>query len=105
MSFAERVERQQEVVFRTFGEDAHWDGAADAVRVRLTAQDDVVGFGDGGQAVVFVTVIKVRKSEVAAPKKGERCVTIKGRRFTVSGTPIIDRKGVWSCPVAEDAAP
>lgn len=105
MSFAGRVERQQEVVFRTFGEDAHWNGGAEYVRVRLTARDDVVGFGDSGQAIVFVTVIRVRKSEVAEPKKEDRCVTAKGRVFTVSGVPIIDRKGVWSCPVTEEAAP
>lgn len=105
MSFAERVERQQEVVFRTFGEDARWNDGADSVRVRLTARDDVVGFGDGGQAIVFVTVIRVRKSEVAEPKKEDRCVTIKGRGFTISGVPIIDRKGVWTCPVTEDPTP
>lgn len=105
MTFAERVTRLEEAVFRTFGENATWTGAADPVRVVRKEADEEVPFTRGG-GIVTGHRIKVRKSEVASPSIGDEVQILDGDgnpvadgAFTVSGEPRLDRKGVWTCIV------
>lgn len=100
-SFAGRVARMQDVVFRTLGEDARWSGVAGPVRVRFRTMDDLEGFG-GGRIIVESTMIQVRRSEVETPRVGDT-VTLDatGVIYRVTADPTLDRKGRWTCVVAE----
>lgn len=99
MSFAERVARMQEAVFRTLGEDATWSGVEPDVRVRFREQDGVEGFG-GSQILIAETYIMVRRSQVPSPAVGD-VVTLRASElsYRVTADPTIDRKGRWTCVV------
>jgi hypothetical protein len=63
--------------YETFGEPATWtpSGGGDAVlvTVRRRDADDVAAFGDS-RAVVASLVLKVRRSDLAAPSQGDTVV-------------------------------
>ena len=100
-SFAGRVARMQDTVFRALGEDAYWNEAETPVRVRVTDKDDVAPFG-GGQVIMSVQVLKVRRSDVEAPAIGDQARLADGRAtYRVFADPTRDRKGSWVCPVEE----
>lgn len=106
MSFAESVARQQNAVFRALGEDAAWTGVADPVRVILREADEELRLGEGS-VMVTGRVLRVRKSEVAAPAQGQSVqvldaagAPVSGALFTIGGAPRLDRKGVWHCPTS-----
>lgn len=105
MTFAESVARLQEAVFRTLGEDAEWEGVAGTVRVRRHEADEELRL-DRGSLVEAGAVIKVRKSEVAAPAQGQSVQIldeagdpVSGALYSVAGEPMLDRKDVWTCRV------
>lgn len=107
MNFAERVARQQESVFRTFGEDATWEGVTDPVRVIRKEADEEMRL-DRGELVITGRLIRVRQSEVAEPAQGQLVQIldddgnpVSSAAYSVSGEPQLDRKGVWHCPVLE----
>jgi hypothetical protein len=100
MSFAEQVTRQQDVVFRTFGEDAIWPGIAGIVRVRHRRQDDDSRF-QTTDTITTTNFVRVRRSEVASPALGQVVELLAGPKLKVIGEPTIDRKDVWTCPVRE----
>ena len=106
--FAERVARQQEAVFRTFGEDAEWQGVG-VVRVRRREADEELRL-DRGSLIETGRVIRVRRSEVAAPVAGqtvqlldENGAPVAGELFVIAGEPKLDRKRVWHCSVSLSA--
>jgi hypothetical protein len=62
---------------------------------------------DFGELIARGRTIKVRKSEVPTPAEGqavqlldENGDPVSGASFVVSGEPKLDRRGVWTCPVA-----
>lgn len=108
MSFAESVARQQDAVFRTLGEDADWEGVG-TVRVRRREADEELRF-DRGAIVETGRTIRVRKSEVPSPTQGQVVQILDAAgdpvadaTFVVTGEPMLDRKGVWTCPVQVSA--
>lgn len=103
MSFVERVDRQQAVVFRTFGEDATWSGVSDPVRIRRADRDEEDGWGES-RVVVRTRFVRVRQSEVAQPAAEDIVTrTLGGPLLKIIGTPRLDRKRVWTCEVKEVA--
>lgn len=107
MSFLEAQARLQAAVFLRLGNDATWTGAADPVRVRWREADEDLRL-DRGTLVVTGRLIKVRRSEIANPAAGDEVQIldddgnpISGAAFVVTGEPMLDRKGVWTCQVLE----
>jgi len=105
MPFAERVARQQEAVFRTFGEDAEWEGVSGTVRVRRREADEEMRF-ERGEIVAMGRQIRVRQSDVAEPAEGQTVQILDddgnplaGELYEVAGEPQLDRKAVWRCPI------
>lgn len=109
MSFPEAQGRLQQAVFDRLGEDAAWSGIAGTVRVRWREADEELHL-DRGAIVETGRRIKVRRSDVSSPTKGQQVqildqdgAPIAGQLFVVVGKPTLDRKGVWTCKV--DPAP
>lgn len=103
MSFVGAVDRQQDAVFRTLGEDAAWTGAADPVRIRCAERDDLDGWGEG-QRIVRTRFVRVRQSEVADPAVDDTATRARdGVILKVIAKPTLDRKRVWLCQVIEVA--
>jgi len=105
MSFLEAQARLQAAVFERLGEDAIWSGIADPVRVRRREDDEELRL-DRGSIVATGRLIKVRQIEVATPTAGDTVQVldedgspISGALYTVTGEPMLDRKGVWTCQV------
>jgi hypothetical protein len=98
--------RQQAAIFRVLGEDATWSGAPGTVRVNRREADESVRT-DYSELVGPGRTIKVRKSEVPAPSIGNEVQILDADGnpvaddglFEVSGEPMLDRRGVWTCPV------
>ena len=104
MSWARLQARQQAAVFAALGHDAQWEGVGGTVRVLLRDEDALLG-----QTVVDAVQIRVRRSEVEAPRSGQ-LVTVAGangdeRRFELIGTPLLDRKATWRCEAAPASDP
>lgn len=105
MSFAKAAARLQEAVFGRLGEDAAWEGVAGTVRVRRIEADDQVDF-ERGAVVATGRSIRVRRFEVPSPREGqivqvldEAGAAVPEGRLAVSGEPVLDRKGIWTCAV------
>lgn len=102
--------RQQTAIFDVLGDDAQWEGVADPVRVKLNVADESIR-GDYSDLVATGRTIKVRKSEVAAPAVGDQVQMldssgdpVSDSLFEVAGEPMLDRRGVWTCPVKPASA-
>lgn len=92
MSLSALMDKQQEAVFRSLGLEASWEGITDPVRVILRDDDAILGV-----TVNDRTFIRVRQSEVANPQRGHRVDLTDGRSFSLTGTPLLDRKKNWRC--------
>lgn len=97
--------RQQDAIFGVLGESAQWEGVADPVRVRFSEADEGVR-ADFSDLVGTGRTIKVRKSEVEAPAEGQVVQILDdegapadGRLYRIDGEPMLNRRGVWTCPV------
>jgi hypothetical protein len=107
MSFrTQAVVRQQAAIFDRLGDDATWQGITGTVRVRLRESDEDLRL-DYGELIARGHLIKVRKSEVAAPAVGQAVQLldddggdVPDGAFVVSGEPKLDRRDVWSMPVS-----
>lgn len=105
MSFAQHRARLTEGVFATLGVDARWTGVDVPVRVRLAEEDKVDDYGRV-DLIQRVRVLRVRKIEVAAPKRGDEAHLLgedgeaTGDVFRVAGEGSLNRNGVWVVPVA-----
>ena len=96
MGWPELQARQQAAVFAALGEDAHWNGDAEPVRVVLRDQDSLIGM-----TVVDAISLHVRQVDVDQPEEGDTIeLAADGRRFGVIGTPLLDRKRNWRCEAA-----
>lgn len=107
MSFAEAQARLQASVFQRLGDDATWQGTSGTVRVRWREGDEELRL-DRGTIVTMGRLIKVRKSEVSAPLAGQAVQIldtngdpIAEASFVITGEPMLDRKGVWTCQALE----
>lgn len=99
------LDRQQDAIFRVHGKDAAWDGVSATVRVKLNEADETIR-GDYSELVGTGRTVKVRKSEVTAPAVGDQVQIlddsgdpVADSLFEVAGEPMLDRRGVWTCPV------
>jgi hypothetical protein len=99
------LERQQDAIFRVHGTDAAWAGIASTVRVKLNEADETIR-SDYSELIGTGRTIKVRKSEVPAPVAGDQVQLLDDNGdpvadalFDVAGEPMLDRRGVWTCPV------
>lgn len=105
MSFPELRALLVDGVFAELGEDARWSGVADPVRVRRKSADEDETIGRLG-IIAATEVLRVRKSQVAAPAKGDVIDILDtagvetGERLRVSGEPRIRRNLVWEMPFA-----
>lgn len=76
------AERAIDAAFRTWGVDASYTpagGASRVIRVLLSRPDEIVDVGGFAQ-VGAATMVEIRKSEVAAPKKGDG-LTVDGKAY------------------------
>jgi hypothetical protein len=96
--------RQQAAIFDVLGEDADWENEG-IVRVKRREADESIRT-DYSELVGPGLTIKVRKSDVAAPAVGQSVQIldaigdpVSGALFEVAGEPMLDRRGVWTCPV------
>jgi hypothetical protein len=104
MSFPRALERQQQAVFDRLGEDADWDGIG-TVRVRRREADetirgdfsDLVGTGRTHQGAQVRSRAPGGRRPGANPGRSRRPVA--DALFEVDGEPMLDRRGVWTCPV------
>jgi hypothetical protein len=106
VSFAGPQGRLQESVFARLGEDAAWEGLALPVKVIRREEDVEVGLGEAGE-IVTARTWKVRRSEVAAPERGQAVQLLDAQGlpdplglFRVISDPKLDRKGRWNFDVA-----
>lgn len=87
-----------EAVFAEFGRAATYTpqaGAPVAVTVVLDQPVETAGVG-ALRGRVPATRIRLRKSEVAAPKRGDS-VTIAAQTYKVESAPVLDAEGlVWT---------
>lgn len=97
--------RQQAAIFDVLGEPAQWEGVADVVRVKRREADETIRT-DFSELIGTGHVLKVRKSEVAAPAVAQQVqildvdgLPVAGGLFEVVGEPMLDRRDVWTCPV------
>lgn len=97
-TFSGALARQQDVLFRRFGEDGIWPGITAPVRIRCKEWDDEDGFSES-RAVVRVRFLKVRKSQVAQPVDGQLITREDGSLLKIVGEPRLNRQGVWICEV------
>lgn len=106
----DQLARQQVAIFRALGENAAWNGAAGQVRVIRREADDQLHL-DRGSLVEMGGTLRVRKSEVSAPAKGDSVQVFDDNGnpladglYRVSAEPMLDaRKGVWTCQVQPTA--
>lgn len=105
MSFTQAIVRQQTAIFDRLGDDADWQDVG-VVRVRFRESDEDLRL-TYGELVETGRTIKVRQSEVAAPAEGqvvqlldETGDPVTGGAFVVTGEPKLNRRGVWTMPVA-----
>ncbi|MBQ1542334.1 MAG: hypothetical protein IIZ63_10060 [Caulobacteraceae bacterium] len=101
MIYADARGRQLAALYRVYGVAATWRdtsaGVSNDVRVRRLAPDEVVDFGKG-RAVLPTMTIKVRASEVPAPRKDDT-VLIDGIAHVIVGKPTANvHRDEWSCP-------
>lgn len=97
--------RQQDAIFRVLGEDAQWEDVVGAVRVKRREADETTRT-DYSELVDFGRSLEVRKSEVATPAIGQQVQVLDANGdpvadalFEVAGEPMLNRRGVWTCPV------
>lgn len=83
---------------------ADWDGVG-VVRVLRREYDETVRT-DFSQLIGTGVTIKVRRSEVPAPMIGDVLQILDddgnplpASAFEVAAEPMLDRRGVWACPV------
>lgn len=102
--------RLQAAVFGRLGENATWSGITGTVRVCRREHDEELRM-ERGTLIERGGMVRVRKSEVAAPAEGDQVQVldddgnpIADAAFTVTGEPQLDRRGVWTCPVGPIAA-
>ncbi|ADK99391.1 head-tail joining protein [Brevundimonas subvibrioides] len=101
MSFPEARARQQAAVFARLGEPGHWNSATDPVQVRLVEADDMASLGEL-QLIVPTMAIRVRKADRPDVQVDDTCwIVAIDRTFRVTSDPMLDRNGVWVCPVVE----
>lgn len=85
------------MLYATFGEPATWTpadgGAAFAVTIRRTPEDDAAGFGSS-EMLVRREFMRVRQAEVAAPAEGDQVAILDadtgqptGEAFRICGEP------------------
>lgn len=105
MSFPQALERQQTAIFERLGVFAQWQGIDDPVLVRRREADEQLRF-DRSTVIEEGATIKVRQVEVAQPAIGDQVQildddgnAVTGALFAVTGEPMLDRRGVWTCPV------
>jgi hypothetical protein len=99
------LNRQQAAIFDVLGEDAEWQGVSGPVRVIRREADENIRT-DYSDLLDTGRVIKVRKSEVSAPAEGQQVQILDANGdpvadalFQVDREPMLDRRGVWTCPV------
>lgn len=103
MGFAGHRATLIDSVFDELGDPASWDGGA-TVTIRRAEYDDDMD-ADRLNVIVRVAYLRVRKSEVALPVKGQIVTMLDaagaptGESFRVSGDPQLRRNAVWSMPV------
>lgn len=100
---ADRRARLLDAVYRAYGEASVWTPAGGGVSstpvVRRQAGDQVVSWGDS-QAVMGTLILRVRRSEMAAPGEGD-LVAIAPDTFKVIAEPRLEPIGLeWLCEAA-----
>lgn len=107
-SLAERRSRLHAATYATFGEEAAWTPVAGGgplpVSVRRREGDEEGRFGRS-EAVLPTTFIAVRRSEIAAPAKGD-LVAIGADTFKIIAAPQLAARGTqWRCEAVQVPAP
>lgn len=77
-------------------------GAGVSVRIVLKQPDQTINFGVS-HVVVPTSVVDVRKSDVAQPKRGDTVVVIAtGATYEITAPPMLDTLHlVWTCDAVE----
>lgn len=93
----ERRARLLDALYRTFGEAATWSplggGSGISLTVRRKSGEGLVAFGDS-QAILGAGEMRVRKSEIAAPAKGDRVALVEGgEEFKIGDHPYLTPTG------------
>lgn len=97
MSFVYARGKAVDRIFERMGEAATWSGISGTVMIRWGEEDEVVGADDPG-LVMATHRVRVRRSEVSEPAPGDVvCPLESGGTYIVTGSPRIDRKGIWLC--------
>jgi hypothetical protein len=103
MGFVEDRAEMVDAIFDELGEPATWNGSG-PVLIRRGARDDDLD-ADRLSVIVRVAWLRVRKSEVPLPAKGDMIVMVDadlnptGESFRISGDAQLSRNIVWMMPV------
>ncbi|KQZ31722.1 hypothetical protein [Caulobacter sp. Root1472] len=97
---ADRRARLLAAVYASYGEDAAWtpgDGS-DPVRIKREEAEQDLQLGRS-RVQVDTIVLRVRRSEVSAPSKGDQVVTVEtAEAFSLIAKPKLERFGLeWIC--------
>lgn len=100
MSFRSELSGLDEATFDAFGEGAQWSGLPDPVRVRISEPDEDQAVGRSRFVVKAVT-LRVRVSDVPAPKKGDT-VIVGAVTYSIVADPKANRRRTqWICEASE----
>jgi hypothetical protein len=100
---ADRRARLLAAVYVSYGEDASWtpgDGP-EPVRIKREEAEDDLSLGQS-RVRVDTVVLRVRRTQVSAPAKGDQVVTVDtAESFEVIAKPRLERFGLeWICEAA-----
>lgn len=99
MSFKQHLQTLGQAIDDHLGEPATWSGVTGVVQVHDERADDTARFG-ATEVVLDSRVIRVRQALVPAPTHGDEIFLIDGQELlTVSGDPMLDADGFWTCTV------
>lgn len=110
-NFSDNLPALDDAVFDHLGDPASWAGLEGTVQIILAEPDEVAQFGQSSSVIVPTRILQVRRSEVAAPIKGdivcpgrmEAAVFVPGARsLKIIARPQLDEVGtVWRCEAAD----
>ena len=99
MDFSDHLASLVRAVDDHLGESALWGDRTNPVRVHPREQDESASYGRS-DLLMRTRTVEVHESQVPRPGNGDRIVMLRtGEVLVVTGDPMRDLDGYWTCTV------